>query len=316
MDNGLEYRLCVALAEALSVRKVLSEDDFFDLGGDSLSAIRFFEFIEREFDVSLPVSTLLERSTVRDIAELVREGGRETIISRMYRYKRGDSSIKFFCAHGNLSHLFPYLREEQGVYVLTPHGLDGNLIPDNVSAMAADYLAEIQAVQERGPYFLGGYSFGGLIILEVATRLLELGHQVAFLGIFDTLFKRIVERDVSSQLARLDEIESHAHTHGRVPQALRMRYFPLAFTRAKLKYCPDAYAGSMTYFKAVENPRTDGYYTGGNDLVLDDFSVHEVGGDHATMLEEPHVRRLASLLQQCLDQASRDLLPVKVRRSG
>lgn len=85
MDNGLEYRLCVALAEAMGVHKVSSEDDFFDLGGDSLSAIQFFEFIEREFDVNLPVSTLLERSTVRDIAELVREGGRETIISRMYR---------------------------------------------------------------------------------------------------------------------------------------------------------------------------------------------------------------------------------------
>ncbi len=294
------------LSDVLSIHRVSRGDSFFELGGDSLSAVRFFEGIEREFEVTLPVSTILEHSTVGDIARVIRERGSESLLSRMYRYRSGGLGSKFFCAHGNLSQLFKFLHPEQSVYVLTPHGLDGFAAPHSVPEMAADYLAEIQAVQKEGPYYLGGYSFGGLVILEVAVMLKKMGHRVAFLGILDTRFEQVNEGAPTSRMAELEDIEKNLNEYGRIPQSLRMRYFPLTFSRAGINHRPSAYAGSLTYFKARDNDRTDKYRDGCEDFILGNYCCHEVGGDHSSMLEQPHVKYLAGLLQQCLDQASGD----------
>lgn len=306
MDNGLEYRLCAMLSDVLSIRSVSSEDSFFELGGDSLSAVRFFEGIEKDFEVTLPVSTILEHSTVGDIARVIRERGSESLLSRMYRYRSGGSGPKFFCAHGNLSQLFKFLNPEQSVYVLTPHGLDGFAAPHSIPEMAADYLAEIQAVQKEGPYCLGGYSFGGLIILEVAVMLQQMGHRVAFVGILDTRFEQVYDGVSASRMEELEDIEKNLTEFGRIPQSLRMRYFPLTFSRAGINHRPSAYAGSLTYFKARDDDRTDKYRDGREDFITGSYCCHEVGGDHSSMLEQPHVKHLAGLLQQCLDDASGD----------
>jgi thioesterase domain-containing protein/acyl carrier protein len=305
MDSGLEYRLCLMLADILSIRIVSSDDSFFDLGGDSLAAVSFFERIESNFEVTLPVSTILDHSTAGDIARVIRERGSNSLLSRMFRYRKGGSGPKFFCAHGNLSQLFKFLHPEQSVYVLTPHGLDGFAAPHSVSEMAEDYLNEIQAIQKEGPYYLGGYSFGGLVILEVAARLQKLGHRVAFLGILDTRFEQPNDAAPTDSLAKLEEIEKHLSESGRIPQSLRMRYFPLTFTRAGMNHHASAYAGVLTYFKARGNRRTDKYRDGCKHLILENYHCYEVAGDHVSMLEPPHVQQLAGVLQQCLDEASR-----------
>ena len=57
--------------------------------------------------------------------------------------------------------------------------------------MAADYLKEIKARQPNGPYYLCGYSFGGLVAFEIARRLSESGDEVGFVGLFDTLMSPV-----------------------------------------------------------------------------------------------------------------------------
>ena len=56
-----------------------------------------------------------------------------------------------------------------------------------VEAMAADYLREIKARQPDGPYYLCGYSFGGLVAFEMARRLRESGSEIGLVGLFDTM---------------------------------------------------------------------------------------------------------------------------------
>jgi thioesterase domain-containing protein len=54
-----------------------------------------------------------------------------------------------------------------------------------VEEVAQDHLKEILAVQPQGPYYLGGYSFGGLLALEVAKVLRARGESVIMLALFD-----------------------------------------------------------------------------------------------------------------------------------
>ncbi|HEY9667604.1 MAG TPA: thioesterase domain-containing protein, partial [Coleofasciculaceae cyanobacterium] len=76
----------------------------------------------------------------------------------------------------------------QPFYGLQPLGLDGKQTPlTRIEDMAAYYIEELRKIQPSGPYYLGGWSFGGLIAFEMAQQLISSGHQVALLAILDTL---------------------------------------------------------------------------------------------------------------------------------
>src|SRR5262249_18534753 len=70
-------------------------------------------------------------------------------------------------------------------YGLRPHGLDGQRAPTTIEDMAADYIKEIQSLQSEGPYFLGGYSLGGIVAFEIAQQLRKQGQEVASPVLFD-----------------------------------------------------------------------------------------------------------------------------------
>src|SRR6185369_16874334 len=73
----------------------------------------------------------------------------------------------------------------QPLYTLHHHGLNGRRAPSTTEDMASNYLKEIRALQPTGPYFLGGFSAGGLIAFEMAQQLRKQGQEVALLVLFD-----------------------------------------------------------------------------------------------------------------------------------
>jgi thioesterase domain-containing protein len=83
--------------------------------------------------------------------------------------------------------LAEHLGREQPVYALQPQGLDGERPRHtSVEEMAAHYIREMREVQARGPYYLAGSSFGGLVALEIAQQLRAEGEETALLAMFDT----------------------------------------------------------------------------------------------------------------------------------
>src|SRR5207249_6269693 len=75
----------------------------------------------------------------------------------------------------------------QPFYALQAQGLNTKY-PCHTRAeqMAAHYLKEMRGVQSQGPYFLGGYSFGGMIALEIAHQLVAQGEEPPLVVLFDT----------------------------------------------------------------------------------------------------------------------------------
>lgn len=100
----------------------------------------------------------------------------------------------FFCVHpagGNVlcyHNLAQRLGEQQPFYALQPPNLNGVGAPyPPVETMAADYLAAIRAVQPVGPYYLGGWSFGGVVAFAMAQQLQAAGESVGLLALMDTV---------------------------------------------------------------------------------------------------------------------------------
>ena len=87
-----------------------------------------------------------------------------------------------FWGYVNLSR---HLGTDQPVYGLKSRGLDGREELGSIEEMAAQYVADIRALQPRGPYHLGGYCFGGNVALEMARQLRQQGEEVALLALLN-----------------------------------------------------------------------------------------------------------------------------------
>ncbi|HLW47989.1 MAG TPA: alpha/beta fold hydrolase [bacterium] len=112
----------------------------------------------------------------------------------------GERRPPFFCSHALfgvvsfLRHLAHHLGPEQPFYALRQRGLDGVTAPHTrIETMAAYYVEQITKVQPHGPYLLGGFSFGGLVVYEMAQQLHAQGRWVALLAVIDTWFPNVAK---------------------------------------------------------------------------------------------------------------------------
>jgi amino acid adenylation domain-containing protein len=191
--DALEMQLTKLWEKLFNVEPVGIRDNFFDLGGHSLLAVRLFAEIEKITGKNLPMVTLFQAPTVELLAGILRQQGWKAPWSSLVPIKAGGSKPPFYCVHGVGGNILEYLDlakymdNDQPFYGLQAVGLDGKS-PwlETVEEMAAHYVAEIKAFQPRGPYYLGGSSFGGLVAFEMAQQLQSKGDDVALLAFFDT----------------------------------------------------------------------------------------------------------------------------------
>ncbi|MEV6975321.1 beta-ketoacyl synthase N-terminal-like domain-containing protein [Kitasatospora sp. NPDC093806] len=185
------------LADVLDVlRKLLGEDgmgpddDFLDLGGDSLAAVEAASMLRERHRVELDFEVFADRRTPRAIAAHLAElVGGTADRSAMVRVREGEGPHLFliypaggtnFCYFRLAEHLefagpltaFAYPRELG----------DG---PVTIRQLAALYIEQMRTVQPEGPYRLAGYSFGGNLAFEVALQLQRAGQEVSGLYLFD-----------------------------------------------------------------------------------------------------------------------------------
>jgi len=167
--------------------------DFFKLGGNSLTALTVMSDLEKKFGKKIPLAALFTYPTVSSLAAAI-EGEKEQESWRsLVCIKQGSSKIPLFIIHGGglnvllFNTLAQRMNEKQAVYGIQAHGLDGKSEPfDNIDDIAQHFISEIKSVQANGPYAIAGFSIGGLIAYELACRLRARSEQVAFLAIFDT----------------------------------------------------------------------------------------------------------------------------------
>lgn len=190
---SVEKKLAQIWQQVLKLEQVGINDNFFELGGNSLQAAHLFNEIEQTFGKNLPLASLFQAATIKQLAEIIRQPEGSAPWSSLVTIQAGGSKPPLFCIHGggfNLliyNDLANYLGSDYPVYGLQAQGLDGTaVIHGSFQEMAADYIKHIQTVQPEGPYLLAGVSNGGTVALEMAQQLLAQGQKVSLLAIFDT----------------------------------------------------------------------------------------------------------------------------------
>ena len=191
--DSLDLQLINLWERVLNVRPIGLRDNFFDLGGNSLVAVRLFSEMRKLFGRSFPLSVLFQAPTVEKLADIIRKDGWSPRWTSLVPIQSGGGKPPFFCVHGGGGNvlLFQQLAErfapDYPFYGLQAQGLDGSKsYLKSIEEMATYYLKEIRDLQPNGPYFLGGFCMGGQVALEMAQVLRKGGEQVALLTLIDT----------------------------------------------------------------------------------------------------------------------------------
>ncbi|CBL44152.1 hypothetical protein HDN1F_05690 [gamma proteobacterium HdN1] len=306
-----------------------AEDDFFALGGHSMLAVQISNAIRKQFKVNLPLASLFSHSTIRAMSTFLEEHiatpkkHHASDWSNLVALREKGAHAPFFFFHpvgGNVLHYSALLsRIPKGwpVYGLQATGLDGLSAPEaDYCQMARRYLSLVRSVQPKGPYWLGGGSSGGLVAMEVARQLEEMGERVERVFLFDTVgpvapalngsriearrHKNLARQIQHSISVRLEEFarrwfcEIANRLQIELSMDLRHWWIRHRNLEAMHRYLSShrsrqRYSGSVELFRLPEEER--GRYSQpliGWDGVLDGLvGVHLVEGDHATLIESP-----------------------------
>jgi amino acid adenylation domain-containing protein len=320
-QNHTEQRLANIWRKILGIDSIGIEDNFFELGGNSLLAARLLVQIERAFGRKLHLAAIFQMPTIEQLAKILVEGEQSNIWSPLIPIQTdGHKRPLFFKGSINiLTALALYLGSDQPVYGLVPFDLDDNpSLSPTIEQMASLYIRGLKEFCPQGPYILGGYSFDGLVAFEIAHQLKRQGQNVELLIMIDT-YPSLSKKSLRYYLDRIcyeirrgqlvDVLASMIKTQlgivATTDHDIDYRH-QMKIYQATNKYALKDYYGKIIFFKSSElsdpvrnlqDTRLDWtrFAKGGLD-------IHQIPGDHKTMMNEPHIRDLAEKLKSYLDK--------------
>ena len=315
-------------AEVLGIKPDSPDRSFFECGGTSLLSFRLMELIRRRTGRRIGAERLFEmRPTVRSLAgELAAGPPVQTATPKearghprwLVQVSSGAKQPFFFI--GQYLDLGRFLSVDQPFYgILLGFEVRTELPDKSFAEIASAVLDEIQRVQPRGPYHLGGYCFGAVLAFEIALQLREQGEEIAYFSMFEAAaplsigsLRRPRFEKLRYRMLRLRRtISTHpfvvaAKSFERILDDLRLRFLGLSGDRPFFDFKPRRFDGPIDLFLCRESPyrlipERDARL--GWAQWCTSLNVTEVSGNHITMLREPLIRALAPMVDEQIRRA-------------
>jgi oxalate---CoA ligase len=314
-------RLC---RQAFKLETIGIHDDFFERGGDSLSAQIFLLEIERHWNVTVTIADMFAAPTIAQFAKVIDEAAPTRQAPQLAVIQIGGSRHPFFFLHAGprFRDLARLLGPEQPFFgPVQPHP---SKLPRRcrIEDVAAQHIEIIRNAQPRGPYFVGGWCVDGLVAYEIAQQLRALGEPVGLLVLFDTsfyssrfvvIYERVrarVERVVGllrwMRQLRCNEIANILKARlRRLGQRMQGRFDrhwrgepekwggwteTAVQHRASEWYRPLPYHGRVLLLqRSLQQSRWTRARQDWRRLVRGEFEAYDIPGDHLGMFERPYV---------------------------
>jgi len=202
--NEVEQSICDIWKKLFGFELIGIDDDFYEVGGDSLKAVTLTAQIKK-IGYPIDLSEMLMAPTIRKLVEIIYQKGvskktaeelyEESLLNQLEcieKLNEGRNEKNIFIihpAHGMVNQykdLALLLEKDYNVYGVQARGVKpGSRMWENPVQMIDDYLEQLLSVQNDGPYIIAGYCIGVAVAYEIVRRLESLGHLVEKLIIVD-----------------------------------------------------------------------------------------------------------------------------------
>ncbi|WP_261880028.1 thioesterase domain-containing protein, partial [Mycobacterium marinum] len=315
--SPVEEVLAGIYAQVLGLDRVAVDQSFFDLGGNSILAMRVASAIEKFLGVDLPVRLMFEAPTVESLSRQLESPYSSVELAPVELLKQG-AGTPLFCLPpgGGLSWIYRNL----GAYLDCPIiGIqqvpsDQEVEPRSVGDMARRYVDMIQANHPDGPYNLLGWSMGGVVAHEIAVELRRRGCEVGRLIVLDaagevdsadSVAEPASESDVLELIlvaAGIDIAEHPRPLTYQQAEALLNQRTPIEFSlpprriveimldnmnanqSMRLTHVPDVFDGDMIVFSAKRGSGGRSLADSWRPYVSGDITEYPVDCTHESML--------------------------------
>lgn len=326
--TDIEKKLSLVWKTILNIDSIGINDNFFEVGGESLRAVYLIAEINKLFFVELPVKAIWDAPTVKQLCVMIEEYQlKQTpyqLKNSIILLKKDKNGLPLFLIHpvgGTVfcyKSLVQYLNYTGSCYAIQDPSIEAkNLIFSSIESMAKIYIDLIKEFQAHGPYRIAGHSFGGTVAVEIAKELTKMGEKVQFVALMDTWANanntsevhEYVKQGLIKQYEKnkLTEYSARLFKHSVISLN---DWIKLGADRMRLALNykpPDNFEVPLILFKAKESSgktlsnqeSTTNYW----DRYSYNLKVHQISGNHESMLEYPNVEKIASIFNFYLDEA-------------
>lgn len=180
--NKVELELLTIWKNTLGIENISTNDNFFEIGGKSLIAVKIFDLINKKFNTKLSVTKLLEYSTISELSDYILSFSEQSPQKFIVPIQPEGKGHPLFCIHSGGGHVFfynllaKYLKSERPIYAIEPYGIyEGEEMHKTIEDMTLDYVKAIRSVQQEGTYNILVYCFSVTVGNEMAIQFSKLG---------------------------------------------------------------------------------------------------------------------------------------------
>lgn len=317
-EDEIQATIKRLFVQCLGTSNISLETDFYDLGGDSLTAISLLELIEEECKIRITLSDFMANQSIASLAALIKN--KKPIESSFVINLNKTLDIKqpLFFIHPIGGSIFCYLNLSKHLSMYPFYAVQDPGLNDpqqhkfnSLEELALTYLQEIQRIQPDGSYILGGYSFGATVAFEIARQLLVKKNSVSNILLIDgwaafspelhnkKRFHQVMERT-------LENFKEGFSDPLLIETINKKSLLELLWQRMQLllEYKPSAIPANLTLFKAketleeyqsIEHANNHWHY-----LTNRKIETYLIDGNHETILQPPGVQKIASIIRKIL----------------
>lgn len=299
---------------AFNDTEIKIQDDFFDIGGNSLIALQIITELKNHYHIDIPLYYLFEYPTVSLLSNKVNElvisknnfqlkSNNKHTATTIIKLSTGSYKIPLFLVHpvgGSVfwyKKLAKYLEGKFTIYGIQDPSIDGaELRFTSLEDMASYYIQEIDSVYSGESYCLGGASFGATVAVEMAYQILRANKKIEFLGLFDGWAEYpedLMKMNTSDLLSQREDTDLVIYDKKNNQLEKLEEYRKGLLLNYKLKVL----SAGVTLFKASELwsyfSHHDDLYNGWQPYICGKITTLKVPGNHETIFFDPNVKELA-----------------------
>ncbi|OJX07686.1 MAG: hypothetical protein BGO76_09010 [Caedibacter sp. 38-128] len=302
--NTIELKLYTIWKDLLNIEDFGTSDSFASLGGHSLLAVRMALQVNKAFNIKLPFTEIKSDSTIFSLAQKIKTGF-SLKTSSVLPIQKSETNQTLFMFHPISGLAYDYVNLSNYIKNWTIYGINNPYFGEEkyhyntLQKMTSEYLDIIQEITPEGPYYLSGWSFGGLVALEGAIQLTKRGKKVNQVVLIDTynpihLSTKNIDKDIKKFLKLANVSESSIEGQFLFEEIKKNDFL-------MQNYNVSTYTGAVTLMKASS---TDGLFDAGwKKENLPNLNIVNLTSTHYELFQYPNVKFLSTQLLEILDKA-------------